>query len=62
MRGWLAVPLLDPVGVCWGLLPSSDRYPGDHTAADEAALVRSTDLLVLTLESPRALRGARRAT
>ncbi len=62
MRGWLAAPLLDPVGVCRGLLPSSDRYPGDHTAADEAALVRSTDLLVLTLESLRTLRGARRAT
>ena len=61
MRGWLAAPLLDSEGVCWGLLQLSDRYTGDYTAADEAALVRFTDLLALTLESLWALRGARKA-
>lgn len=61
MRGWLAAPLLDSGGVCWGLLQVSDRYTGDYTAADEAALVRFTDLLALILESLWALRGARKA-
>nr|WP_139263476.1 hypothetical protein [Geodermatophilus africanus] len=62
MRGWLAAPLLDSEDVCWGLLQLSDRYAGDYTAADEAALVRFTDLLSLTLESLWALRGARKAS
>ena len=62
MRGWLAAPLLDSEDVCWGLLQLSDRYAGDYTAADEASLVRFTDLLSLTLESLWALRGARKAS
>jgi GAF domain-containing protein len=51
MRGWLAAPLRDSEGVCWGLLQLSDRESGDYTAEDEAALVLFTDLLALTLES-----------
>ena len=38
----------------------SDRCTGDYTAADEAAMVRFTDLLALTLESLWAMRGARK--
>ena len=60
MRGWLAAPLLDSEGTCWGLLQLSDREIGDYTAADEAALVRFTDLLALTLETLWALRNARK--
>lgn len=61
MRGWLAAPLLDSSGTCWGLLQLSDRLTGDYTAADEAALVRFADLLALTLESLWDLRNARKA-
>jgi GAF domain-containing protein len=60
MRGWLATPLLDSGGTCWGLLQLSDRVTGDYTAADEAAVVRFGDLLALTLESLWSLRNARK--
>lgn len=43
-----------------GLPRLSDRETGDYTAADEAALVRFTDLLALTLETLWALRNARK--
>jgi GAF domain-containing protein len=61
MRGWLAAPLLDSSGTCWGMLQLSDRLTGEYTAGDEAALVRFTDLLTLTLESLWSLRNARKA-
>lgn len=61
MRGWLAAPIIDRDGVCWGLLQLSDRETGDYSAADEAALVRFTHLLVLTLGALWDLRNARKS-
>ena len=61
MRGWLAAPLLDSSGTCWGMLQLSDRLTGEYTAGDEATLVRFTDLLTLTLESLWNLRLAQKA-
>ena len=60
MRGWLAAPLLDSSGTCWGMLQLSDRLTGEYTAGDEATLVRFTDLLTLTLESLWNLRLAQK--
>lgn len=58
MRGWLATQIVDSRGVRWGLVQLSDRETGEHTVADEAALVRFADLLSLTLESAWELRNA----
>lgn len=60
MRGWLAIPLLDSSGTCWGLLQLSDREDGEYTADDEGVLAQFSDLLALTLESLWAIRNARK--
>ena len=60
MRGWLAAPIVDHDGKCWGLLQLSDRYEGEFTAGDEANLVRLARLLSHTLEALWDLRNERK--
>lgn len=60
MRGWLAAPIVDRDGRCWGLLQLSDRHDGEFTAADEANLVRLACLLSQTLEALWDLRNERK--
>jgi hypothetical protein len=59
MRGWLAAPIVDSAGKCWGLFQLSDRHEGDFDAADEARFVRLAALLSQTLEALWELRNAR---
>ena len=40
MRGWLAAPLIDRGGRNIGLIQLSDKYEGEFSEQDEAALVR----------------------
>jgi GAF domain-containing protein len=51
MRGWLAVPLLDHKGVCWGLFQLSDKYEGDFTAADEVEFTKLAELVSVALDA-----------
>jgi GAF domain-containing protein len=51
MRGWLATPLLDSQGVCWGLMQLSDKYAGDFTAEDEATFGAFAHLVASHLEA-----------
>lgn len=60
MHGWLAEPILDRDGECWGLFQLSDRVEGEFRARDEANLVRLTALLSHTLEALWELRNARK--
>lgn len=58
MRGWLAAPIIDSTGKCWGLFQLSDRHEGEFDAGDEARFVRLTALLSQTLEALWELRNA----
>ena len=60
MRGWLAAPIVDREGKCWGLLQLSDRHEGEFTALDEANLVRLAGILSQTLEALWDLRNERK--
>lgn len=61
MRGWLAAPILDRAGKCWGLFQLSDKYEGEFDHGDEANFVRLAAMLSQTLEAQWELRNARKA-
>ncbi|UGS35933.1 PP2C family protein-serine/threonine phosphatase [Capillimicrobium parvum] len=50
MRGWLAAPFLGRDGKCLGLIQLSDKYEGDFTAEDEAALVQLANVAGCAIE------------
>lgn len=53
MRGWLATPLMGRGGRNVGLIQVSDKYDGDFSARDEAALVELGRLASAALEESR---------
>jgi GAF domain-containing protein len=53
MRGWLAVPLTGRGGRNVGVIQFSDKYEGDFSARDEAALVELARLASVALEETR---------
>src|SRR5574337_1461200 len=53
MRGWLAVPLTGRGGRSVGIIQLTDKYDGDFTARDEAALVELARVASLALEKTR---------
>src|SRR5437867_5417415 len=61
MRGWLAVPLTGRGGRNIGVIQLSDKYDGDFSATDEAALVELARLASVALnETRRTTRAERR--
>lgn len=60
MRGWLAVPLKRADGRNIGLIQLSDKYEGEFTGEDEAALVRLAELASMAIERIRRLARSQR--
>ena len=61
MRGWLAVPLTGRGGRNIGVIQLSDKYDGDFSATDEAALVELARLASVAFqETRRSARAQRR--
>jgi PAS domain S-box-containing protein len=53
LRGWLAVPLLDPQGRAFGAVEISDKNEGDFDANDERRLVQFAQVIAVALENAR---------
>lgn len=51
MRGWLAAPLISRDGRNLGLIQLSDKYDGEFTQQDEAALVQLTRMVSIAIEN-----------